>query len=125
MKDIIMIISQKSIIITTKGKNIFQNKYKRERRYQKPCNSSDSKTEDEEIIVPRWKKKKTKKVHHNDDVDGDANKAYTYYNPTSPTDNDDDDDNVDDNEKTNVKTIKIIQKPTSKQKKGITKSTKV
>ena len=33
--------------------------------------------------------------------------------------------NVDDNEKTNVKTIKIIQKLTKNQKKGITKSIKV
>ena len=46
-----------------------------------------------------------------------------YYNLTSPTDNDDNDDNVDDNEKTNLKTVKIIQKPT--KKKDITKSIKV
>ena len=40
-----------------------------------------------------------------------------YYDPTSPTDNDDDDDNVDDNQKINIKTLKIIQKLTKKQKK--------
>ena len=101
-----------------------QKKCKRKRRYQKPYNSSSSKSpEDEEIIVPRRKKRRQKKVYY-DDVDGDANEVYTYYDLTSPTDNDDG-DNIDDNEKRNVKTVKIIQKPTKKQKKGIKKSIKV
>ena len=91
--------------------------HEKKRRYQKPHNSSSSKTEYEEIFVPRRKKNKTKKVYY-DDVDVDANEAYAYYKPTSPTENDDDDDEVHDNEKKNVKAVKIIPKPTKKHKKA-------
>ena len=100
-----------------KRQKYIPKKYKRKRRYQKTYNSSSSETKDEEIIVPRRKKRRQKKVCYDEDVDGDASKAYAYYDPTSPTDDDDDDHNVDDNEKTNVKTLKIIRKPTKKQKR--------
>ena len=98
-----------------KRQKYIPKKYKRKRKYQKPYNSSSSKTEDEEINVPRRKKRRQKKVYDDDDVDRTANEVYAFYDLTSPTDNDDDDDNVDNNEKTNVKIVKIIQKPTKKQ----------
>ena len=93
-----------------KRQKYIPKKYKRKRKYQKPYNSSSSETENEEINVPRRKKRTQKIVYDDDDVDGTANEVYSYYDPISPTDNDDDDDNVDNNEKTNVKTVKIIQK---------------
>ena len=98
-----------------KRQKYIPKKYKRKRKYQKPYNSSSSKTEDEEINVPRRKKRRQKKVYDDDDVDRTVNEVYSFYDLTSPTDNDDDDDNVDNNEKTNVKIVKIIQKPTKKQ----------
>ena len=87
-----MISGQIIIMITTKGKNIFQKNIKEKEDIKKTYNSSSTKKEDEEIIAPRKKKRRQKKVNYNDDVDGDANEVYAYYDPTSPRDNDDDDE---------------------------------
>ena len=108
-----------------KRQKYIPKKDKRKRRYQKPYNNSSSETEDKEIIISRRKKRREKKVYDDDDVDSDANEVHKYYEPSSPTDNDGNDDYVDDSEKANVKTVKIIQKPTKNKKKDITKSIKV
>ena len=78
-------------------------------------------------------KSKQKKVYY-DDVDGGTNDDYSYYEPSSPTEDDNEDDNDHDDDfnhkNKDVKIKKPIQIQTQKSaktfnKEGITKSIKV